>query len=85
MAGVGNNQASPGGTCSLLETCTRLGHQYWSLKAYQPSGAAGTRSPPAMPYRLQNPKWPSGGPKIANRVWKGVEPYVIALRPTFAK
>ena len=33
-------------------------------KEYQPSGAGGTRSPPAMPYRLLNPKWLTGGPKL---------------------
>ena len=31
-----------------------------SSQEYQPSGAGGTRSPPAMPHRLQNPKWPLG-------------------------
>ena len=35
---------------------------------YQPSSEGGTRSPPATPHGLQNPKWPPGGPKIANRV-----------------
>ena len=30
-----------------------------------------------MPQRLQNPKWPSGGPKMADGVWKGVSPLVI--------
>ena len=25
--------------------------------------------PPAMPYRLLNPKWPTGGPKMADGVW----------------
>ena len=35
---------------------------------YQPSGAVGTRSPPATLYRLQNPKWPPVGPKIADGV-----------------
>ena len=39
---------------------------------YQPSGERGTRSPPATPHRLQNPKWPPGGPKMADGVWKGV-------------
>ena len=29
-----------------------------------------SRSPPAMPYQLQNPKWPPGCPKMANRGWK---------------
>ena len=32
---------------------------------YQPSDEGGTRSLPAMPNRLQNPKWPPGGPKMA--------------------
>ena len=41
---------------------------------YQPSGEGGTRSPPATPHRLQNPKWPPGGPKMANEVWKSVHP-----------
>ena len=41
---------------------------------YQPSGAGGTRSPPATPHRLQNPKWPPGAPKMADGVWKGVQP-----------
>ena len=44
---------------------------------YHPSGAGGTRSPPATPHRLQNPKWPPGGPKMADGVWKGVQPKVI--------
>ena len=35
-------------------------------------GAGGTRSWHATPHRLQNPKWPPGGPKMANGVWKGV-------------
>ena len=43
-----------------------------SFVKYQPSGAGGTRSPPATPHRLQNPKWPPGGPKMADGVWKGV-------------
>ena len=41
---------------------------------YQPSGEGGARSPPATPHRLQNPKWPPGGPKMADGVWKGVYP-----------
>ena len=43
-------------------------------RKYQPSGAGGTRSPPATPHRLQNPKWPPVGPKMADGVWKGVYP-----------
>ena len=38
---------------------------------YQPSGEGGARSPPATPHCLQNPKWPPGGPKMAEGVWKG--------------
>ena len=41
---------------------------------YQPSGTWGTRSPPATPHHLQNSKWPPGGPKMADGVWKGVQP-----------
>ena len=37
-------------------------------KKYQPSGAGGTRSPPATAHRLQNPKWPPGGPEMADGV-----------------
>ena len=28
----------------------------------------------ALANRLQNPKWPPGGPKMAEGVWKGVYP-----------
>ena len=41
---------------------------------YQPSGEGGTSSPPTMPHRLENPKWPPGGPKMAEGVWTGVYP-----------
>ena len=41
---------------------------------YQPSGEGGTRSLPAPPHRLQNPKWPPGEPKMADGVLKGVYP-----------
>ena len=30
------------------------------------------RTPPAMPHRLQNLKWPPGGSKMADGVWNGV-------------
>ena len=36
---------------------------------YQPSGVGGTRSLLAMLHRLQNLKWPLGGPKMADGVW----------------
>ena len=38
-------------------------------KQYQPSGKGGACSPPATPHRLQNPKCPPGGPKMADGVW----------------
>merc|ERR1711954_186458 len=38
---------------------------------YQPSGAGGTRSPPATPHRVPV------GPKMADGVWKGVYPWVL--------
>ena len=41
-----------------------------SYDQYQPSGTGGTRSPPATPHRLQNPKWPPGGPKMGDSVWR---------------
>ena len=31
----------------------------------------------ALAHRLQNPKWPPGGPKMADGVWKGVYPWVF--------
>ena len=43
-------------------------------KKYQPSGEGGACSLPAKPHRLQNPKWPPGGPKMADGVWKGAYP-----------
>ena len=43
---------------------------------YQPSGARGTRSMPATPHRLQNPKWTLWDPKMADGVWKGVYPWI---------
>ena len=45
-----------------------------NMHEYQPSGEGGARSPPATPHRLQNPKWPPGGPKMADGVWKGAYP-----------
>ena len=33
---------------------------------YQTSGEGGARLPPVMPHRLQNPKWPPGGPTMAD-------------------
>ena len=44
---------------------------------YQPSGAGGTRPPPATPHCLQNPKLPPVGPNMVEVVWKGVIPQVI--------
>ena len=36
----------------------------------QSSSEGGTCSPPAPPHRLQNSKWPLGGLKMADMVWK---------------
>ena len=41
---------------------------------YQPSGEGCTCSMPVTPHHLQNPKWPLGGAKKTDRVWKGVYP-----------
>ena len=35
-------------------------------------GEGGALSLPATLHRLQNPKWPPGGPKMTDGVWKGV-------------
>ena len=45
---------------------SRKGRDREKKKKYQLSGAGGTRSPPATPHCLQNRKWSSGGPKMAN-------------------
>ena len=39
------------------------------LEEYQPSGEGGTRSPPATPHRLQNPKCLPADPKMADGAW----------------
>ena len=36
------------------------------IQKIQPSDAGDTCSPPAMPPRLKNPKWPLGVPKMAD-------------------
>ena len=51
-------------------TCTY--HNRVFKLEYQPSGERVTCSPPATPQRLQNTKWPPGGLKMANGVWKGL-------------
>ena len=50
-----------------------LTSQRKNFSEYQPSGAGGTRSPPATPHRLQRrtacqwaPKWPTGSGKGSN-------------------
>ena len=57
------------GRVQTKHICDEVFDKY--LSKYQPSGTGGTRSPPTMPHLLQNPKWPLGGPKRANGVWKG--------------
>ena len=52
---------------------------------YQPSGIGGTRSLPATPCRLQNPKWLPGGPKMADGVWKGAYSWVLWALANFWK
>ena len=46
----------------------------WSAGTDNDIKKGGTRSLPATPHRLQDPKWLPGGPKIADGVWKGVYP-----------
>ena len=50
--------------CFLNVDGKNMGPTKRKVKKYQPSGEGGTRSPPAM---SQNPKWPPGGPKMAER------------------
>ena len=52
-------------------------------KRYQPSGAGGTRSAPAMPHHLQNPKWPPGGPKWPTCSGKGSNPRFLGAVVNF--
>ena len=49
-----------------------LDHFLRKIFKYQPSGAGGTRLPPATPHRLQHrtacqwaPKWPTGSGKVS--------------------
>ena len=43
----------------------------------RPSSIGGTRSLPVTPHCLQSPKWLLWGPKIVDRVWKGILPKVF--------
>ena len=67
-------------TCQDMFACKfkilEISSKKWSKTSgkYQPSSEGGTHSPPATPHRLQNPIWPSVGPKMADVVWKGVYP-----------
>ena len=62
-----------------------LDNQFWGSKAphilaQQRRGhllTACNATPPATPHCLQNPKFPPGGPKMAEGVWKGVYPQVF--------
>ena len=53
----------------------------WQVQEYQPSGAGGTSSPPATPHCLQNSKWPTGGPKMAERVLMESDQGPLVLKP----
>ena len=84
---VQQNQSFPS-TYSLTHSLTHSQSCVWrqaqclkmkTYLEYQPSGAGGTRSPPATPHRLKNPKWPLGGSKMADGVWKGVSSYVFGF------
>ena len=48
-------------------------HYYSSIKSINTSLAAKGALANHL-QRLQNPKWPPGGPKMAEGVWKGVYP-----------
>ena len=52
-----------------------------SFLKYQPSGEGGTRSPPAMPHRLQNPKWPLGAPKWPTRSGQKLNLFIFSPFP----
>ena len=54
-------------------------------KKYQPKGAGGTQSPPAMLHRLQNPKRPPGASKLPTGSRMGVPLGYWAQRTTFEK
>ena len=78
-------QNRPDETQEHLEMCTGMEFErrglcmqnHRDLVKYQPSGAGGTRSPPATPHRLQRrtacqwaPKWPTGSGKVSTpRFW----------------
>jgi len=46
---------------------------FWQLLVFLAS-VFFSHSMPAIPQRLQNPKWPTGSPKMADGVWKGILP-----------
>ena len=52
---------------------------------YQPSGAGGTRSPPATPHHLLHQKWSPEGPKIADGAGKGSNPRLLGAPINFCK
>ena len=65
-------------TVTNAQRCILLANQH--LYKYQPSGEGGTRSPPATP---QNPKWPPGGPKMANGSEKVSTPRFLGVLRNF--
>ena len=66
----------------LLKKCLVTGRNFLSQEEicfhsknkhkYQPSGEGGTRSLPATPRRLQNPKWPTGFGKVSTPTFLGI-------------
>ena len=80
---------SPRNTPFLRFETKTLGQKHVSDKRFNKIPAQqcrDTRSPPAKSHQMQNEKWPLGGPKMADGVWKGVYPQVFLVLPSnFAK
>ena len=57
---------------NLLAKLTAVSQIKWPQQTVGFGLVDNAATPPAMPHRLQNPKWPLGGPKMADVVWKGV-------------
>ena len=53
-----------------------IGGGGWNLWQHSQTGECYNKKG-ALANRLQNPKWPPGGPKMVEGVWKGVHPSVL--------